>query len=202
MTNNCEICGVPVARKPNKNSPARFCSHACYWESMRGAKFVERVSDVRSRRVYDHPIAPRSGIVPVARLVLYDKIGPGPHTCHWCGCEIDWRPNQGVGASGALISDHLNFDKDDNRPENLVASCNSCNCHRTRRGDRRRIEEGEPFLMVNSPNGPVRTRAVEQECAYCGAKFLALPASVRAGKARYCSYACGRHWNEVRKRSA
>lgn len=78
---------------------------------------------------YDHPLA-RNGQLEEHRKVLYDKIGPGPHYCHWnCGKLLEWRD------ANELISDHLNGDKLNNDPENLVPSCRSCNVARARRGN-------------------------------------------------------------------
>lgn len=67
----------------------------------------------------DHPLAQVSnGWVFQHRAVAYEKYGPGPHPCHWCGAVHEW-PD--------LVVDHLNEQKADNRPENLVVACNPCN---------------------------------------------------------------------------
>lgn len=52
------------------------------------------------------------------RIVYYDEHGAGPFHCHWCNKAVTWDD---------LHVDHLNDDKQDNRPENLVASCPICN---------------------------------------------------------------------------
>jgi ssDNA-binding Zn-finger/Zn-ribbon topoisomerase 1 len=78
----------------------------------------------------DHPLAAgKHGRVATHRYVLYEKLGPGPHPCHWCGIEINWTTGgNGPGCpAGALVADHVNGDPHDNRPENLVAACNACN---------------------------------------------------------------------------
>ena len=64
------------------------------------------------------------------RRVLFEKIGPGPHPCHWCGERVDWWTG--------LHVDHLNGDHLDNRPENIVPSCLLCNRIGARLGKRRR----------------------------------------------------------------
>jgi hypothetical protein len=74
-----------------------------------------------------HPLAGKGGKVYVHRATLFDTIGPGPHPCHWCGTELDWLPK---GDPAAINVDHLNAIGDDNRPDNLVPSCMSCNTTR------------------------------------------------------------------------
>jgi len=74
-----------------------------------------------------HPLGTRTGYVAVHRIVLYDKIGPGEHPCHWCGETVSWDIRKGPGA---LETDHVNATRDDNRPGNLVPSCKSCNIKR------------------------------------------------------------------------
>lgn len=66
----------------------------------------------------DHPLVQGNGWLGEHRAVAYEKYGPGPHACHWCGTDHDW-PD--------LVVDHLNEQKADNRPENLVVACNPCN---------------------------------------------------------------------------
>ena len=74
--------------------------------------------------VYDHPLSSTQGHLPEHRMVLYEKIGPGPHNCHWCDKEVSWGGKQG------LCADHLDDDRSNNDPENLVPSCYLCNWRR------------------------------------------------------------------------
>lgn len=77
----------------------------------------------------DHPLA-WAGQVLACRKVLYDAIGPGPHGCHWgCGRTLEWGGRDGIQA------DHVNGDQADDRPENLVPSCISCNVRRGNAGN-------------------------------------------------------------------
>jgi len=77
-----------------------------------------------------HPIADKSGQIKEHRKVLYDAIGPGPHPCHWgCGRMLKW------GGCTGLHADHVNGENLDNRIENLVPSCRSCNSKRRHAGN-------------------------------------------------------------------
>jgi hypothetical protein len=82
-------------------------------------------------RVYvpDHPLASAQGLVQVHRLVLADEIGLDYAICPYCGRTVDWF---GKG-SHRLVVDHLDDNKINNSPENLVPSCTSCNAHRVLR---------------------------------------------------------------------
>lgn len=71
-----------------------------------------------------HPLA-RRGSVFEHRKVLYDAIGPGPHQCHWCSKTLEW------GGRYGLQADHLDGDRLNNDPENLVPSCPGCNMKRS-----------------------------------------------------------------------
>jgi hypothetical protein len=76
-----------------------------------------------------HPMADKTGRVAEHRLVLSEKTGPGAHPCHWCGLTVSW-DKKWPGDRDALVPDHLNGDRADNRPENLVPSCQPCNVSR------------------------------------------------------------------------
>lgn len=65
-----------------------------------------------------HPMAQKGGRAFHHRIVYYDAHGAGPFDCHWCGKVVTW---------DTLHIDHVNAVRDDNRLENLVASCPRCN---------------------------------------------------------------------------
>lgn len=67
----------------------------------------------------DHPLAGATGFVLEHRVVLFDAIGNGPHPCHWCGKTLTWSPE--------LTVDHLDWDRSNNDPANLVPACAACN---------------------------------------------------------------------------
>lgn len=120
------ICSIEGCDKPSRSNPAGWCEkHYMRWYRHGDPlKLVEPLPLVRYRSVNrsGHPIAPASGRVHVHRLVLFDKVGPGSHPCHWCGRTVTWCVD--------LEGDHVNGDRTDNRPENLVVSCRPCNCNR------------------------------------------------------------------------
>jgi hypothetical protein len=134
MTN--PTCIIDACQKPARSSKADWCKmHYHRWYRHGSTDMVTSASDVsvslgrRYRVLYlpSHPLAKRGGKVYEHRAVLYDAIGPGPHPCHWCSTAVDWAPK---GDPRELQPDHLNNDGADNRPENLVPSCRTCNSTR------------------------------------------------------------------------
>ena len=75
-------------------------------------------SGYRLRKAPGHPMARSNGWAYEHRLVAFRKYGPGAQACHWCGIRLGWP---------AIVVDHLNEVKTDNRPENLVVACTPCN---------------------------------------------------------------------------
>src|SRR5690606_29961346 len=128
-----------------------------------------------------HPLSTPSGKIPVHRIVLYEKIGPGPHTCHHCGTEINWMPGHRT-QPGALTVDHLNGDTTDNSPENLVPSCHRCNFMRTDRT----IGDEELFIVRDGR----RLRAERRVCQTCNKTFLHRTAKKKPNDGMYCSLSC------------
>jgi hypothetical protein len=129
---DCRTCGHAF-RAPRGNIAKGFglyCSRECAaaWR-YRNHRHVSR----RTVRVPpDHPLANAKGRVLVYRHMLYDKIGAGPHACHWCGREIQWVVRRGAGSfTGDLVVDHLDGDMQNNEADNLVAACNDCNTVRS-----------------------------------------------------------------------
>ena len=82
----------------------------------------------KGQRAYEH------------RVVFYDHNPNGPGCCHWCPVELDWSTVQ---------VDHLNGVRDDNRVENLVASCGDCNRDRAKPARARAARENARGYMVN-----------------------------------------------------
>lgn len=77
-----------------------------------------------------HPLADKRGRVRLHRLVLWDRLGPGAHPCHWCGQELHWRPTPD---QVALVGDHVDANPTNNAAENIVAACQPCNATRANR---------------------------------------------------------------------
>lgn len=126
----CEVDGCDL---PQRSSRSRWCEK--HYMRMR------RNNDLRPRNevsppppivTHDagylleyapkHPMA-RGSRVYQHRRVFFDAHGSGPFQCHWCHKVVTWAD---------MHVDHVNAVRDDNRPENLVAACPSCNQGRAR----------------------------------------------------------------------
>ncbi len=115
------------------------------------------------------------------RLVLFEKIGYGPHRCHWCGDPIDWR--EGI-AEHMVVADHVDGDQQNNDPDNIVPSCFGCNVTRDRR-----VADDELYVVKQGK----RHRAVRRTCENCSAEFLVSASAVRRSTknvGRFCSMEC------------
>lgn len=139
-----------------------------------------------------HPLANDKGQVTVHRVVLYDRIGPGAHPCHWCQRPVTW--GRGV-ADGVLVTDHVDGDEQNNDPRNLVPSCHRCNI---RRGMKNLISPDELFIV--RPNGS-RSRAVRRTCEGCGITFTVGIAETGRGQGRFCTRRCANKTRRERARA-
>ncbi len=123
------------------------------------------------------------------RAVLYEKLGADAQSCHWCQAEVRWRTVRDAGSytgPGALLVDHLDGNKRNNDPANLVPSCHRCNVWRN---------PPQPLVPADSPvvfSGGVKYRAVERVCESCGKAFLARVSQVKIGKGRFCTMECAK----------
>lgn len=110
----------------------------------RTGTYAERVTPERSlsssgywvvRRV-GHPVAVSDGRAYEHRVALFDAIGGGEHQCNWCAIPVSWDRSY-PAHSDALVVDHLDEDKLNNDPSNLVPSCPRCNIARSSRWKKR-----------------------------------------------------------------
>lgn len=131
---NERTCVVDGCDKPPRTAKADWCRmhyHRWYRHGTTEAS-ARNVRTGPGRRYVmaeakGHPLANKWGWIYAHRKVLYGLLGEGDHPCHWCGVMLAWR---GDRIMPPLQVDHLNAIGDDNRPENLVAACPSCNTTR------------------------------------------------------------------------
>lgn len=130
-------CTVDACAKPTRTPGSAMCGmhyHRLYRHgdvnrrATDGSVRLDRGGRYQSTTRPGHPLARKSGRVYTHRAVLYDAIGPGLHPCHWCSAQISW--DSTIGDANCLNVDHLNGQRDDNRLENLVPACTSCNVTR------------------------------------------------------------------------
>lgn len=177
VTVPCERCGRPVTRSPSLMKAHVYCSRQCAGVGRTKTEPTARRNLWRP----GHVLAGVNGYVAEHRAVLFDKIGYGPHLCHWCGKGIRWTSRLvGTGHDGMLVADHVNVDGFDNRPENLVPSCQGCNATRARW-----IRDDEDAVIRADGT---RIRAERHVCHVCRSEFVRAPRRNRANL--YCSRAC------------
>jgi len=185
-TYTCEICGVSFTAEYRANRPARrFCGHQCSGTARR-----KHIHPSKYKLVWapHHPLTThKAQQLTEHRAILWEKIGPGPHTCHRCGAFVTWVIGGTGTAIGELIVDHINRNKRDNAPNNLAPSCRACNGlnHDTYRNA---IQDDEPFL-VHAATGH-RYRAVKSTCINCGKEFIGQRAKRSKPASKYCSRQC------------
>ena len=109
----------------------------------------------RALTLHGHPLAKANGRVYEHRAVLYDALNGRDAGCHYCGVPLKWASTR--GDADVLQVDHLNDDGGDNRPENLVPACVSCNIRKAQNNRRRALLE-EGYWAVNDT-----VAALEQE---------------------------------------
>lgn len=124
---------LPKCKNPNCQNRADrigpgMCS-TCYFRIRRNGtwdkqprKRWKRAGTYVHTKIPTHPMAQSDGVVSEHRAIVYDRhegICPG---CYWCGRALEWR---------SAVVDHVNAEKDDNRPENLVVACQRCNTTRS-----------------------------------------------------------------------
>ncbi len=141
----CSVPGCGQKRKGHGLCPLHLC------RKKKGLPLGYRKPTLARKRYKtlmrpDHPLADVRGRVAVHRMVLFDRVS-GPLPCFWCGGPLEWLKN--------LFVDHLNHDRHDNRPKNLVPACNGCNAGRTIKNPRIRQSVYSPgkLVMPNAVEG-------------------------------------------------
>src|SRR5687767_8774755 len=113
-----------------------------------------------------HSLAGKTGRVSEARARLFDKIGWGPHPCHWCSKPINWLIGVRGNHANAIIADHVDGNALNDDIENLVPSCGTCNHKRVRK-----VQDHEQFITL--PSGR-RVRAISKVCVGCQSSYLVM----------------------------
>lgn len=137
-------CTVHECDKPTRSRSADLCSmhyHRAYRHGSVQAKpqaiKTGTPRTYRTKYVPMHPLAGSNGKAYEHRVILFDSIGAGVHSCHWCGTQLEWLLPKGSARN--LLVDHVNEDKGDNRITNLVPCCGSCNSARSMARRRREL---------------------------------------------------------------
>lgn len=99
----------------------------------------------------------------VHREVLFAKIGDGEHPCNWCGRVLTWGLD--------LLTDHVDGDKLNNEPSNLVPACNPCNVRRGKQAKApSHCKRGHEFTSANTYIIPTTG---SRQCRICSSAYKA-----------------------------
>ena len=126
------ICAFENCGKPATGPHAKYCK-ACVEQRRRTGGFSRKPHKGRTIRPngyttvvqLGHWLSDRHGRVYEHRLVLYNKCNGKDPCCFWCGSALRWKVSR--LSADAVVVDHLNEAKGDNRPDNLVPACIACN---------------------------------------------------------------------------
>lgn len=130
-SSQCKACVDAKNKEWQLANPEKFKAAQVAWRiKNEGHTFTDKATGYVQYVGYQHPVANPGGITRYHRIVLFNKIGNGPHLCHWgCGKTLSWDKSYPYDENGMVV-DHVNGNKADNRPENLVPSCGRCNLTR------------------------------------------------------------------------
>jgi 5-methylcytosine-specific restriction endonuclease McrA len=173
----CGVCGTIFHSSPSHRR--KYCSRAC--GDIGRTKPIEELRANYRMKVLppDHPLRVNAVAVPEHRVILWNRYGPGTHSCHRCGKSVTWF---GRPASELIVTDHLDQNSKNNDPENLAISCQRCNTMNTKRN----VQDDELFIVRKDGT---RLRAIQVDCAFCGAAVL-IPKCYDPTTRRYCDRRC------------
>lgn len=138
-----DVCTAPGCENKTRSVGCQYCEMHYGRQRRNGTLHnrkpeptIEHTSGYLLAYAPDHPLA-KGARAYEHRIVYYDAHGEGPFDCNWCGKRVGWED---------MHVDHVNADRADNRLENLVASCPTCNqargaekMRRTKRARARKI---------------------------------------------------------------
>lgn len=181
----CLNCAAAFTTYPSQNK--RYCGQKCKG-AVRRKPDSEYTARVRNAYVpLGHPlVTPGCRQVQLHRLLLWESIGPGTHSCYACGTPVTWLPGRRT-IKGALVVDHFDRNPLNNDLGNLKPSCQRCNNLNTLR-----IVQDDEAHRINADG--VRLRGEPRSCERCSSPFVSWPsASGVASRGRFCSKSCAGH---------
>jgi hypothetical protein len=85
---------------------------------------VHRAKGYQHIKAPGHPLADKGGWLGYHRYLVYEHVAGKPQRCSYCNYgPLPWRG----GFQQAIIVDHINDIKGDDRLDNLTIACNWCN---------------------------------------------------------------------------
>lgn len=183
----CKWCGNAFAVKtPSEARKRMFCGQECARHG--NWKPSPRAPYRMTKLPEGHPLTVGQGrTLGVHKLALWEKIGPGTHPCHYCAVPVTWRARE----SGARLTvEHLDRDRLNNNPANLVPCCYRCN-----NLNRSTIVSDDELFRVHASGH--RIRGNPAVCQHCGTDYVAR----RDHKGWFCSRKCSAQGREAKRRA-
>ena len=151
----CKVCVDAVNAEWRKKNHETYVQAQKKWRTANEGHTYTTPGSYTKYIGYTHPAANASGITPYHRIVLWDKLSGQDAPCHVCGEMVYW--GLPAGHPEALVGDHLDWDIENNSPENIEPAHHRCNVSPARRN---------PAKAKNS--GPCSVEGCERDAATKG----------------------------------
>ena len=126
----CKKCCLEEDRRWREKNKERFEQVREEWRiKHEGYTYVDNASGYVIYVGFNHPVATPKGLTRHHRMILWDKLNGKDADCAYCGKHLYWSKRAPYDRD-AMTVDHVNSVRHDNREENLVPCCASCNTRR------------------------------------------------------------------------
>lgn len=175
-------------KKWREANPEKYAESQRVWrENNEGYTYADPRGYIRYVG-YKHPASTPSGITGYHRIVLWDKLDGQDAVCHWCDKQLYWGKTYPQD-NDALCVDHLNLDKSDNSPENLVPTCAVCNVTRPGGQNRKPSKLLGIICAADDCDRPATTHYRDDAEPYCPTHYNQRRAGIEVTPIKHYAFA-------------